>query len=189
MFQTNHNNFIKSEHRGTIYRWENGQVSHATGYSWPTEPVVNPIQKYRAITMFYNGGFILADDNASTRDMRNETYPRDRWFDLRFRHEEYVTRLDLTGEETQMTCDLPPQLERSLGLGSYCKPQYYGRQRNGLSGNLAIVLALISFSCSYDSLDEVLMASRSGWNDYGWKPHRYGRGARTSQPLPELLLS
>jgi hypothetical protein len=139
--------------------------------------------------MFYNGGFVLAEGDASTRDMINQKDPRDRWFGLRFRHDPSLSRLDLTGDESYMAKRPNTRLVKSLGLGKYQNSNYSGSQNHGLNGNLAILLALIAFSCRCEALDKVLMSKSNGWNNYQWKPHPHGWESRKSQLQPPFLVN
>jgi hypothetical protein len=184
--QTRRNNFIHINN-SAVYRWENGVISHATEYSSTITPGSTPLEEYRAITMFYNRGFVLAEGDASIRDMIKQKYPRDRWFGLRFRHEKSLSRVDLTGDESYMAERPNIQLENSLGLGKYQNQHCSRGQNHGLNGNLAVVLALIAFSCRCEALDKVFMSDRSGWNNYQWKPHKYDPAGRKSQLQPPFL--
>jgi hypothetical protein len=185
--QTRRDNFIHIN-KSAIYRWKNGVISHATGCKYASTQDWIPLKEYRAITMFYNGGFVLAEGDASKRDMRNQEYPRDRWYGLRFRHEASLSRVDLTGDESYMANGPNTRLVNSLGLGNYQNADYSGSQNHGLNGNLAILLALIAFSCRCESLDKVLMSHSSGWNKYQWKPHPHGQNSRKSQrQYPSLV--
>ena len=83
--------------------------------------------------MFYNGGFVLAEGDASTRDMINQKDPRDRWFGLRFRHDPSLSRLDLTGDDSYMAKRPNTRLVKSLGLGKYQNSNYSGSQNHGLN--------------------------------------------------------
>lgn len=186
--QTRRNNFIHIN-KSAMYRWENGVISHASEYSFSNTPHAIPLKEYRAITMFYNGGFVLAEDDASKRNMRYQKYPRDRCFGLRFRHETSLSRVDLTGDESYMAKRPNTRLVKSLGLG-YCQnPGYSGNQNHGLNGNLAILLALIAFSCRCEALDKFLMSDSSGWNNYQWKPHPHGGDSRKSQLQSPFLVN
>jgi hypothetical protein len=139
--------------------------------------------------MFYNGGFVLAEGDASTRDMIKQKYPRNRWFGLRFRHEPSLSRPDLTGDESYMAKRPNIWLVNSLGLGNYQNSDYSGSQNHGLIGNLAILLALIAFSCRCEALDKVLMSNSSGWNNYQWKTHPHGWDRRKSQLQSPFLIN
>lgn len=131
--------------------------------------------------MFYNDGFVLAEGDASKRDMEYQEYPRDRWFGLRFRPETSLSRVDLNGSESYIEKKRSKkQLVNSLRLGNYQRPDNSGNRNHGLNGNLAILLALIAFSYSCETLDKVLMSHSSGWNNYQWKTHRYGQNSRKS---------
>ncbi|KAE9364448.1 hypothetical protein N431DRAFT_489010 [Stipitochalara longipes BDJ] len=113
-FQTKSQHFSLKGERRPIYRWENGSINHAAGYTFSNE---NGLEKYREVTMFYNRGFVVAEGDASSREMRKETYPRDRWFDLLFRHDGNVSRVDLEGDKSYLARQASQQLVDSLGLG------------------------------------------------------------------------
>jgi hypothetical protein len=186
--RTRRTNFIHIN-ESAIYRWENGVTSHAIEHSFTSTPDSIPLKEYRAITMFYNGGFVLAEGDASKRDMRNQKYPRDRWFGLRFRHETSLSRVDLTSHVSYMAKRPNPWLVKSLGLGNYQNSDYSGSQNHGLNGNLAILLALIAFSCRCEALDKVLMSDSNGWNSYQWKPHPHGWDSRKSHLQSPFLVN
>jgi hypothetical protein len=151
-----------------MYRWENGRISHAAGYTYSNGS--NPLEEYRLATMFYNRGFVVAEGNASAREMRKKSYPLDRWFDLLFRHDGDVFRVDLKGGKSYLAWQAPPQVVDSLGLDYHQNKNKnknkQGSERAGLGGNFAILLGLIAFSCRGNWLDSVLTNSTSGWNNY-----------------------
>jgi hypothetical protein len=186
--QTRGDNFIHINKSAT-YRWENGVISHATEHNVTNTPDSTPLKIYRAITMFYNDDFVLAEANASARDMRDQKYPRDRWFGLRFRHGTSISRVDLTGDESYMAKQPNKQFAKSLGLGKYQKSDFSGSQNHGLSGNLAILLALIAFSCRCEALDKDLMSNSSGRKSYQWKPKPHGPEGRKSQLWSPFLVN
>ena len=128
--RTRRNDFVHIN-KSAMYRWENGEISHATEYSFTNTPNSTPLKIYRAITMFCNGSFVIAEGDASTRDMIKQKYPRDRWFGLRFRHEPSLSRLDLTGDESYMAKWPNTRLVKSLGLGKYQNSNYSGSQNHG----------------------------------------------------------
>ena len=128
--QTKRKHFIHIN-RSAIYRWENGEISHATEYSFTNTPNSTPLKIYRAITMFCNGSFVIAEGDASTRDMIKQKDPRDRWFGLRFRHEPSLSRLDLTGDESYMAKHPNKGFVNMLGLGNCQNSDYSGSQNHG----------------------------------------------------------
>jgi len=81
--------------------------------------------------MFCNGSFVIAEGDASTRDMIKQKYPRDRWFGLRFRHEPSLSRLDLTGDESYMAKHPNKGFVNMLGLGNCQNSDYSGSQNHG----------------------------------------------------------
>ena len=83
--------------------------------------------------MFYNLGFVVAEGNASAREMRKKSYPLDRWFDLLFRHDGDVSRVDLKGDKFYLAWQAPPQLVDSLGL-DYHQNQNKNKTNKDVSG-------------------------------------------------------
>jgi hypothetical protein len=184
-FQTKIGHLSLKGTRRPIYRWENGRISHAAGYTYSNGS--SPIEEYRAATMFYNRGFVVAEGNASAREMRKKPYPLDRWFDLLFRHDGDVSRVDLKGDKSYLAWQASQQLVDSLGLDYHQNKNQnkQGRAGAGLGGNLAILLGLIAFSCRSGWLDSVLTNSTSGWNNYKWTSPQYDevRGYESQQAL------
>ena len=120
--------------------------------------------------------------------MRKQKYPRDRWFGFRFRHEPSLSRLDLTGDESYMAKQPNKGLVNIARAWQLPEFRLFWKSEPRLNGNLAILLALIAFSCRCEALDKVLMSDSSGRNSYQWKPHPHGWESRKSQlPSPFLV--
>jgi hypothetical protein len=167
---------------GTVYRWENGIISIAAGYQWYNGYGYTPnnefLEIYRAMTTFYSNPFdqfLVADGDASTRDMPTAQWPQDRWYPVTFHHQQNLTRVDFAGDQQYLAGNGPDFIQQ-FGLGSYQNQDHSPPASGGLAGNLAILIALIAFSCRTQDLHTVLIEDRA-WRNYRWRGHnrRHGR--------------
>ncbi|TVY34526.1 hypothetical protein LOCC1_G007809 [Lachnellula occidentalis] len=163
-----------SEFLGTLYRWQNGVVTQATEYQWSQGAWWGPdgvAGLYRANTMFYCNPFdqfLAAEGDASDKDMADAPCPSNLWLRLYFRHQSALSRLDLGGSEPYLagkTWSI-----NQLGLNFWYNPNKRAPLSSGLAGNLALLIALVAFSCRYNRLDTILQTS---WRDHAWQPHHY----------------
>jgi hypothetical protein len=164
-----------------VYRWRNGVISVATSYQWaegsPYPPHGGVLDYYRSITMFYCNPwdqFLVADGDASTRDIETSDSPGDLWHPLDFRHDKGLSRLDFVSE---------PRLAGNggafidhLGLASYERVDSDAPPSRGLAGNLAILIGLVAFSCRSRDLHNVLIRDRA-WHRYRWNGHSRSSGS------------
>ncbi|TVY73453.1 hypothetical protein LSUE1_G007726, partial [Lachnellula suecica] len=166
----------------TLYRWQNGIITPAPGYQWYNGAWWwgnrAAATFYRANTMFYCNPFdhfLAAQGDVSMRDMATAPFPNDRWYTFNFHHDEYaLSRLDLGGAEPYLAGNGPRFIEQ-LGIGSWRNPDTDAPISGGLAGNLALLIALIAFSCRSQNLDNVL---RTSWQNYQWRGHNHGSGRR-----------
>ncbi|TVY37326.1 hypothetical protein LSUB1_G004750 [Lachnellula subtilissima] len=163
---------------GTVYRWENGVISQAIGYEWYRGAVWSShgvTGLHRANTLFYCNPFdqfLATEGNAIDRDMANSPVPNNRWYTLNFRHQSTLSRLDLGGPEPYLAGPVPHSINQ-LGLNSWYNPEPLAPPSSGLSGNLALLIALVAFSCRSERLDTVL---RTSWRHYEWRGHNHSNG-------------
>jgi len=170
---------------GTVYRWENGIVTQATGYYSDNSQGYAPnnvgLELYRGATMFYCNPFyqfFVADGDASTRDMPNAPVPLDRWYPINFRHHGTISRVDFAGDQPYLAGN-GPEFIRQLGLNSYRNQENEAPASGGLAGNLAILIALIAFSCGGSrDLERILLDDRA-WRRYEWRGHRRPAGRKS----------
>lgn len=165
---------------GYLYRWSiNGQISWAndcpwSNGSWRYQDI--PLTEYRASTMFWCNAFtqfLATPGDASMRDMAesDQTEVPDRWWPLTFRHDETLSRIEVAMDQ-QLIAGTGSWIRR-LGLESYSTRR--APHSGGLSGNLAMIIALIAFSCEAKDLSDVLLGDHA-WQGRRWHSHRRGDG-------------
>lgn len=131
--------------------------------------------------MFYCNPFdqsVAAEGDATNRDMGDAPHPNNRWYTLRFHHQSALSRLDLGGPEPYLASKLADHGSYSinqLGLTSWYDPDPRSSPSTRLAGNLALLIALVAFSCRSARLDTVL---RTSWIHYEWRPHLYTPGRK-----------
>lgn len=171
---------------GRLYRWRDGVVTAAgpdyqlyEGNWWRTGPV--PLTPYRSATTFYSNQwtqFLTVDGDPSLADMARAYFPGVRWSPLTFRHEGGLSRLDFLCEEYTLAGRDAGRWGNQLGLTNYINANAGTElpESEGLSGNLAILISLIAFSCrNRDDLDNALLVE-STWQSYQWRGHRRHNG-------------
>lgn len=164
-------------HPGHLYRWRNGVVS-AIG-----QPNIQ-LTPYETTTVFWCNPFnqfFTAIEDVSTFDMATAQSPCDRWYPLAFEHEGNLSLVQFVADQEYLAstgAGAEPGWIHRLGLDSYRCPYepYPGAPRaRGLGGDLSILIALISFSCSFNNLDRALLEERA-WHDYRWRGHSHHHG-------------
>jgi hypothetical protein len=174
--------------QGTVFRWSNGVISAPAGYQWADGYAYAPnggaLNYYRSITMFYCdpfNQFLIADGDASTRDIETAPWPGDRWYTVNFRHEDGLSRVDFAADEQCLAGNGATFID-DLGLSSYQSQDSAAPPSRGLAGNLAILIALVAFSCRSSHLRDALIRDRA-WHRYRWNGHTHpsGREQRSSQ--------
>ena len=167
---------------GHVYRWSNGVITAAPGYQWYEgsgwSPSNTQLVTYRVNTVFYCNQwyhFFAAEGDASAWDIANSPFPNNRWYALSFRHHGGLSRIDLFGSQQTLAGSGAGWLNQ-LGLSAYDNLDPTAPQAAGLTGNLAILVALIAFSCRYQDLNTVLLNDRA-WRNYQWRSHgrQHGR--------------
>jgi hypothetical protein len=151
---------------GTLYRWDDGRVSRATDV--PANAGLTP---YRAVTMFYCNTwtqFVVTDGDVRSRDIAGRSPPQDRWYRLGFHHLGTVSYLDFVANAV-LAGNRAGFIQR-LGLESYENQDEHAPRAGGLAGNLAMLIALIGFSCRRGDLDTVLIHDRA-WRNHEWRGH------------------
>jgi hypothetical protein len=164
-----------------LYRWQNGIVSPATGFQvyngeWWGPSRTSAAALYRTSTVFYCqpfDRFLATEGDASARDMGTSDFPDNRWYTLNFQHHETLSRIDLVGPEMYLAGNGPRFIEQ-LGIDAWCNPDPKAPPSGGLAGNLSLLIALITFSCTSQDLTEVLQTS---WRNYEWRGHNYRSGS------------
>lgn len=157
---------------GKLYRYHEGTVSLA-----PWSEGVDNLRIYRKQTIFWCNGFLqflTVPYDASQYDVRKREPHR--WLALQFRHSRNLSRIDEYGPEKHLACR-GSQWITDLGLGAYVDLHLddASTQPGGLSGNLAILIGLIAFSCPSRDLETVLLQDRA-WHGFGWHGHSRGNG-------------
>lgn len=172
---------------GQLYRWSNGEVSAAgsnyqlyEGNWWGPGPV--QLTYYRSATTFYCNPwsqFSTFDGDPSIfENIEVAPFPRNRWYPLAFHHEEGLSRVDFVGEGQSLAApSRGAGWVNQLGLLSYegQDPEAPGLQ--GLGGNLALLIALVAFSCRSGDLNTVLLGDRA-WRHYNWRGHHRPHGRK-----------
>ncbi|KAE8449603.1 hypothetical protein EG329_007933 [Mollisiaceae sp. DMI_Dod_QoI] len=168
---------------GTVFRWENGVISTADDFRWSDGCVYAswsniPLGLYKAVTMFYCDPFhqfLVADGDASTRDIASADFPGDRWYTINFHHQENLSRVDFAGDERYLA-GVGGNCINQLGLGSYQNPEPDSVPLSGgLAGHLTILIGLIAFSCKRQNLDRILIEDQA-WLNYQWNSHSRNHG-------------
>lgn len=127
--------------------------------------------------MFYSNPwdqFLATHGDASTRDIANAPVPDNRWYTLSFHNYYSLSRVDIAGPEPYLAGNGSRFIDQ-LGIRSWCNPNQDAPPADGLAGNLALLIALIAFSCRSDRLDTVL---RHSWSNYGWRSHTHNHGRK-----------
>lgn len=119
--------------------------------------------------------FVAAPGDASMRDMASSdaSAALDRWWPLNFFHDGSLSRIDIPGDEVVLA-GTGSWIHR-LGLDSYSNRD--ASDSGGLAGNLALVIALIAFSCEARALDTVLREDRA-WRHRRWRGHHHRNGSK-----------
>ncbi len=156
---------------GTIYRWNGGDIS-TSGI-----PNASSLQLYKMTTMFWCNSFrqfVAAHGDATTRDIANEDLEH-QWHPINFHHEETLSRIDYAGELYLVgnRATFSPQ----LGLTSYESNEDDAPIAEGLAGDLAMLVALVAFSCKRRELSRVLIDDRA-WSSYRWMGHNRSPGRK-----------
>jgi len=165
-----------------LYKWQNGIVSPANGYQayngeWWGPSRTGAATFYRTSTMFYCQPFdcfLATEGDPSMRDMETSDFPHNQWHTLNFEHHGTLSRLDLFGSERHLAGNGQRFIEQ-LGLTHWSNPDPGAPVSGGLAGNLALLIALVAFSCRPQHLSDVLQNS---WREYSWRGHNHGSGRR-----------
>ena len=158
-----------------VYRWRHGRITSAEGYQWyggnGWGPANVQLESYRTSTMFYCNHlhFLTANGDASTPEVTAD--PMHRWNALAFRHNGAVSQIFDGGELEGLAGNESPWV-RALGLEAYAD-HGSGYTSEGLTGNLAHILALVAMSCRREDLGHGLRA----WHDYQWTGHGRPHGS------------
>ncbi len=121
--------------------------------------------------------FMIATGDASTRDMATSPGPHSRWWAITFRNEGNLSRVEESGEDRYLAGSIAPWMD-DLGLGLHARRDVPPLPPcDGLSGNLAILIALIAFSCRSQDFDTVLRRDRA-WRGYRWRGHHRESGRK-----------
>lgn len=173
---------------GRIYRWTDGDVSIAQGYRWENRRAYTPgnaelvIHDY--MTTFYCNNFLrflTAPGDATTRNFATADVPNDRWYTLSFdNNSSPIARLDYTASDGYMEgYGSTGTFVDELGIGPYmdneAEPQ--DPPLDGLAGKLAMLIALIAFSCRPGDLHQVLTHDRA-WRHRRWAGHPRNHGRK-----------
>jgi hypothetical protein len=169
--------------RGTVFRWRNGVITAPTGYQWidgyayaPNGGVLN---YYRSMTVFYCNPwdqYLVADGDASTRDIATANFPGERWYPVNFRNDGNLSRLDFAGDEQYLAGNGAAFIDQ-LGLTSYQSQEQGAPTSGGLAGNLAILIGLVAFSCRSRDLRDILVNDRA-WHRNRWNGHSRDSGRK-----------
>lgn len=167
---------------GILYKWQNGVITPATGYTWHNQSWWSSQHGvpniYRTSTMFYCNPFdhfLSTEGDASTRDMANSPAPNNRWYTLNFQHDYTLSRLDLGGDRPYLAGNGRRFIDE-LGIASWRHPDEAddpAPTSSGLAGNLALLIGLVVFSCRAERMDTVL---RNAWRSYQWIGHNHSNG-------------
>lgn len=172
--------------QGKLYRWTHGAISAASdchwfGKAWASRGM-RPLTVYKTVTMFWCNPFVqfmTAMGDATMYDIATSAYPRNRWWPLTFRHEGAISRVDMGREPLLATED--SAWADSFGLASHANHNAKDNiGKAGLAGDLAIIVALIAFTCAADDLEDVLLKDQA-WRYHVWRGHtrHHGRKSRT----------
>jgi hypothetical protein len=159
---------------GTVYRWHDGRVTRATD-----TPTNAGLTLFRAVTMFYCNPwnqFVVTEGDVRLRNMEGSPAPQDRWYPLGFHHMDTVSYLDFAGEHLCLAGNRAGFIHR-LGLDTYQNREENAPRAGGLAGNLAMLIALIAFSCRSRDLDAVLIEDRA-WRHQEWRGHNRHDGRK-----------
>lgn len=165
---------------GALYRWTDGIITGADdcqfhAKSWSERETSTPLTLYDATSMFWAGNFtqfMSTPGDASTRDMANEEFSSAsyRWWPLTFRHEETLSRIEITGGETFLAgSGSVTSWIKNLGLHAYISHRHETRAE-GLAGRITMIIALVAFSCQFKDLEKILLVDRA-WHLNKWRRH------------------
>jgi len=178
---------------GTVFRWSNGDISIATGYAWDEgygkTPNGDNLEWYHTATIiwcnpFYQ--FLVTQGDASIpidADMEDEEESDGeeekaviQWYPINFHHHETLSRIDYAAD-SQYLAGNQRNFIAELGLTSYQCQDDDAPVSGGISGNLAILIGLIAFSCTRQELRHVLINDQA-WRGYRWRGHQRPTGRR-----------
>jgi hypothetical protein len=169
---------------GRMYRWTNGPAvkvaadCHYHDGQWLSKNAA-PLAVYRKATMFYCNPwnqFLTATGDVSTRDMTKAPFPDDCWYPLTFRHSGTLSRVDVAGGEQYLAVSGSRWIDH-LGLRSYAPRNEPPLDPGGLSGNLALIIALVAFTCRARQFDDILRIDRA-WHGHSWHGHYRASGRK-----------
>jgi hypothetical protein len=175
---------FRAQRPGRLYRWKNGGTvstaadCHYYEGEWLSKNAT-PLTVYRKATMFYCNPwyqFVIATGDVSTRDMNKGLFPDDRWWHLTFRHSGTLSRVDVRSEEQYLAVN-GSQWLRDLGLTSNANYDESAPESGGLSGNLAIIIGLVAFTCRAAEFDDILQYDRA-WHHRKWNGHLRPHGRK-----------
>jgi len=178
---------------GTVFRWSNGDISIATGYAWDEgygkTPNGDNLEWYHTATIiwcnpFYQ--FLVTQGDASIpidADMEDEEESDGeeekaviQWYPINFHHHETLSRIDYAAD-SQYLAGNQRNFIAELGLTSYQCQDDDAPVSGGISGNLAILIGLIAFSCTRQELRHVLINDQA-WRGYRWRGHQRPTGSK-----------
>jgi hypothetical protein len=172
---------------GRIYRWTNDAAvkvaadCHYHDGQWLSKNAA-PLAVYRKATMFYCNPFdqfLISNGDASTRDMATAPFPDNRWYPLTFINEGTLSRVDVAGEGLYLAVSgsaTGSLWVHDLGLLSYANQTESSSTSGGLGGNLAIIIALVAFSCRTTHFDDILRDR--AWHRHAWLGHSRASGRK-----------
>lgn len=163
-----------------LYKWSNGVIN---GMSTDYQTMSPYLVHYRTKTVFYCNPwsqFQAAVGDASAMDMATANVPNDRWYPLSFHHDGGISRVDVGGSE-QYLAGTGGNWVTPLGLNSYHRNHPDLPAAEGLAGDLAILIALIAFSCEPRDFDRMLLYDRP-WHSYRWIGHHRRPGRKQRGP-------
>ena len=118
--------------------------------------------------------------------MPNYPPPQDKWYPLGFDYgANTVSYLDIVAEHNCLAGNRAGFIRR-LGLDSYSNPEDNAPRAGGLAGNLAMLVALIAFTCGTRDLDAVLIRDQS-WHRLSWTEHAQRHGRKMTLEIDERL--
>jgi len=176
-------NGFRQESRGKLYRWEDGIISPANDCRWSNNAFRTSnnarLTQYRCSTLFFNGlvQFVTVPGNASQFDIATEDPHQ--WLPLTFHHDSGLSRVSEAGPEVYLEGNGLDWIN-NLGLATYTHLYRHTVPHGELSGNLAIIVGLIAFSCVATEFENVLLSDQA-WRGCRWAPHgrRDGRESLT----------
>lgn len=168
---------------GQMYRWTNGAVTQASSYRWyqgyGRGPGDSPLTQYHCATVFYCNTFAnyyIANFDTTARDISTGGFGENRWYPLRFRNDGVLSRIDTWSNEPYLAGPGGSWVS-ALGLDPYKCTNSDMPRCAGLSGDLAVLIALVAFSCKRERLGNIL-APDGAWREYRWIGHRHSHGRK-----------